>query len=176
VAREAAAIADALDAAPTARATAALDATTPDATAGTEARHDAPSAPHAATLRRAAQAVLDAWTDEANREIDIIAALEAPMAALQAALAGRTMRAASTTPRPPRAGTKQATVLTLLRRDEGASIAQIIDATGWQSHTVRGFLAGLKQKGLSVAVLERVRVASPGKEGAKGSYSVYRIA
>jgi hypothetical protein len=32
--------------------------------------------------------------------------------------------------RQPRAGTKQEAVLTLLRRDEGATIAQIIDATG----------------------------------------------
>jgi predicted transcriptional regulator len=66
-------------------------------------------------------------------------------------------------------------VLALLRRDEGATIAQISDATGWQSHTVRGFLAGLKRKGITVTVLERVRMVGPNKAGAKGSYSVYRI-
>jgi hypothetical protein len=79
-------------------------------------------------------------------------------------------------PRKPREGTKQETVLALLRRDEGATIAQIIDATGWQSHTVRGFLAGLKRKGITVEVLERIRQVGPNKEGAKGSYSIYRIA
>jgi hypothetical protein len=67
-------------------------------------------------------------------------------------------------------------VLALLRRDEGATIVQIIDATGWQSHTVRGFLAGLKRKGITVEVLERIRQVGPNKEGAQGSYSIYRIA
>jgi predicted ArsR family transcriptional regulator len=65
--------------------------------------------------------------------------------------------------------------LALLQRNEGATIAQISDATGWQSHAVRGFLAGLKRKGITVAVLERVRMVGPNKAGAKGSYSVYRI-
>jgi hypothetical protein len=121
--------------------------------------------------------VLDAWEDEENRETDIVATLEGPMAALRAALAGTTRtRREPGTPRTPRAGTKQEAVLALLRRPEGATIAQIIDATGWQSHTVRGFLAGLKRKGITVEVLERVRQVGPNKEGAKGSYSVYRVA
>ncbi len=54
-------------------------------------------------------------------------------------------------PRPPRTGTKQETVLALLRRPEGATIAQIAEATGgWMQHTCRGFLAGLKKKGITV--------------------------
>jgi len=125
-------------------------------------------------LAAAARAVLDAWTDETNRETDIIAALEGPMAALQIALAGKPGRPAGA-PRPPREGTKQQAVLALLRRDEGATIAQIMEATAWQSHTVRGFLAGLKKKGTQVDVLDRVRQVGPNKEGAKGSYSIYRI-
>ena len=80
------------------------------------------------------------------------------------------------TARQPRTGTKQETVLALLRRDEGATIAQVMDATGWQQHTVRGFLAGLKRKGVTVEVLDRVRQVGPNKQGAQGSYSVYRIA
>ena len=125
-------------------------------------------------LAAAARAVLDAWTDETNRETDIIAALEGPMAALQIALAGKPGRPAGA-PRPPREGTKQQAVLALLRRQEGATIAQIMVATAWQSHTVRGFLAGLKKKGTQVDVLDRVRQVGPNKEGAKGSYSIYRI-
>ena len=66
-------------------------------------------------------------------------------------------------------------MIVLLRRSEGATIAQIIEATGWQQHTVRGFLAGLKKKGIKVDTLERVRMVGPNKEGAKGSYSVYAI-
>jgi hypothetical protein len=67
-------------------------------------------------------------------------------------------------------------VLDLLRRPEGATIAHVIDATGWQPHTVRGFLAGLKKRGIQVSVLERVRQVGPNKEGARGSFSVYRVA
>ena len=125
-------------------------------------------------LTAAARAVLDAWNDETNREIDMIGALEEPMAALSIALAGKPERSAGA-PRPPREGTKQQAVLALLRRDEGATIAQIMEATAWQSHTVRGFLAGLKKKGTQVDVLDRVRQVGPNKEGAKGSYSIYRI-
>ena len=111
-----------------------------------------------------------AWTDETNRETDIIAAMEGPMAALEIALAGKP-DLASSTPRGPREGTKQQAVLTLLRRNEGATIAQIMEATAWQSHTVRGFLAGLKKKGTQVDVLDRIRQVGPNK----GSYSIYRI-
>jgi hypothetical protein len=151
-------------------------AATTSAADGT-ARPTATTAPTRAGLRDAAQAVLEAWDDGENRETDIIAALEGPMAALRAALAGTTRaRREPGAPRTPRAGTKQEAVLALLRRAEGATIAQIIDTTGWQSHTVRGFLAGLKRKGITVEVLERVRQVGPNKEGAKGSYSVYRIA
>ena len=41
---------------------------------------------------------------------------------------------------------------------------------------VRGFLAGLSKKGVTVEVLERVRQVGPNKAGAKGSYTVYRVA
>jgi hypothetical protein len=143
-----------------------------------EATQDAPVAAPRASLRDAAQRVLAAWDDEENRTTDMVGALEGPMQALRAALAGKPSRASRATgaPRKPREGTKQETVLALLRRDEGATIAQIIDATGWQSHTVRGFLAGLKRKGITVEVLERIRQVGPNKEGAKGSYSIYRLA
>ena len=57
-----------------------------------------------------------------------------------------------------------------------ATVAQIAEATGWAPHTVRGFFAGLKRKGVEVAVLERVRQLGPDKEGAKGGYTVYRVA
>ena len=62
----------------------------------------------------------------------------------------------------------------LLRRPEGATVAQVAEATGWAQHTVRGFFAGLKKKGIEVTVLERVRQVRPNKEGARGSYTVYR--
>jgi Protein of unknown function (DUF3489) len=122
-------------------------------------------------LRSAAQTVLDTWDDEADR-----GALAAPIERLRAALA-KPARAARDPdpPRKPREGTKQKVVV-MLRRPEGATVAQIAEATGWAAHTVRGFFAGLKKKGIAVAVLERVRQVGPNKAGAKGSYSIYRIA
>ena len=99
--------------------------------------------------------------------------------ALRAALAAKPPRAAREpgAPRKPREGTKQAQVLGLLRRGEGATIAQICEATGWQQHTVRGFFAGLKRRqGITVIVAERIRQVGPNKEGARGPYTIYLVA
>jgi hypothetical protein len=53
--------------------------------------------------------------------------------------------------RTPREGTKQAT-LAMLRAPEGATIEEIMAATGWQSHTVRGAMAGALKKKLGLEV------------------------
>ena len=57
-------------------------------------------------------------------------------------------------PRRPRSheNTKEALLIALLRRPEGATIAQVIEATGWQPHTVRGAISGAlkKKRGLKV--------------------------
>ena len=45
----------------------------------------------------------------------------------------------------------------------------------WAQHTVRRFFAGLKKKGHTVKVLDRVRQVGAGSAGAKGSYSIYRL-
>ena len=124
-----------------------------------------------ATLREAAQRILDAWDDEEDQRYDLPSAIDALRAAL-ATKPGRPAREPGA-PRKPREGTKQETVLAMLHREEGATVAQICEATGWQQHTVRGFFAGLKKKGITVEVLERVRQVGPNKEGAKGSYTVY---
>jgi len=125
------------------------------------------------TLREVAQRVLDAWDDEENQRYDLPSAIDALRIAL-ATKPGRSIREAGA-PRKPREGTKQEAVLALLRRPEGATVAQVAEATGWAQHTVRGFFAGLKKKGIEVTVLERVRQVGPNKEGARGSYSVYAI-
>ena len=90
--------------------------------------------------------------------------------------AGRAAPPPRPAPRKPREGTKREVVLAMLRRPEGATVAQIAEATGWAPHTVRSFFSGLKKRGVEVAVLERVRRVGPDKAGAKGGYTVYRAA
>jgi Protein of unknown function (DUF3489) len=67
--------------------------------------------------------------------------------------------------RGTRANSKQARVLELLRRPNGAAIAKITESTGWQSHSVRGFFAGVLRKKLGL------KLASEETEGGR----VYRI-
>ena len=50
----------------------------------------------------------------------------------------------------PRSGSKQALIVGLLSRDEGATLADITAATGWLPHTARAALTGLRQKGFAL--------------------------
>jgi hypothetical protein len=67
--------------------------------------------------------------------------------------------------RQPRAYSKQARVLALLRGPNGASIATVMRFTGWKPHTVRGFLAAVVRKKLGL------RLESENTDGER----VYRI-
>jgi hypothetical protein len=51
-----------------------------------------------------------------------------------------------------REGTKQAMVIAMLRRPEGATVAEIVQATQWASHTTRGFMAGALKKKLGLTI------------------------
>ena len=76
----------------------------------------------------------------------------------------------------PRAGTKQALMIDLLKRPEGATVEQIAAATGWQHHTIRGAISGALKKKLGLTVeATRTREVGPNKTGAKGRATVYRI-
>jgi hypothetical protein len=76
----------------------------------------------------------------------------------------------------PRAGTKQALLIELLKRPEGATVEQIAAATEWQHHTIRGAISGALKKKLGLTIeATRTREVGPNKTGAKGSTTVYRI-
>ena len=51
-----------------------------------------------------------------------------------------------------RKGTKQATLIAMLRAPEGATIEEIVTATGWLSHTVRGSMSGALKKKLGLTI------------------------
>ena len=63
--------------------------------------------------------------------------------------------------------TKQKLVINLLRRKTGATVEEIVDATGWQAHSVRGAISGTLKKKLGLDVTS---------EKVDGRGRVYRIA
>lgn len=56
------------------------------------------------------------------------------------------------TPKTPRPGTKQARLIEMLQAPEGASIAEITAAIGWESHSVRGAISGALRRKLGLTI------------------------
>jgi len=74
---------------------------------------------------------------------------------------------ATDAPKPKlRPGTKQAALIEMLRAPGGATIAEIVAATGWQAHTARGAIAGALKKKLGLSIASE-------KDAARGR--VYRL-
>ena len=65
--------------------------------------------------------------------------------------ASAAMEAAASQPKL-RAGTKQATLISMLRAPDGATIEEIMAATGWQAHSTRGAMSGALGKKLGLVV------------------------
>lgn len=80
----------------------------------------------------------------------------------------RSRKAAETTEKAPRtrADSKQAKLIEMLKRREGATIDEIVKAFDWQAHTVRGAIAGALKKKLGLNVISE-------KSEARGR--IYRI-
>ncbi|QDX23816.1 DUF3489 domain-containing protein [Pandoraea pnomenusa] len=91
--------------------------------------------------------------------------IEAAVTAAEAEWAKEAIQA-QTKPRT-RENTKQAEVIRMLQRAEGATVRQICNATGWQAHTVRGTFAGAFKKKLGLTIVS---------DKAEGGERVYRIA
>ena len=66
----------------------------------------------------------------------------------------------------PRRKTKQGLLVNLLSRTKGASLAEAVEATGWQPHSVRGAISGALKKKLHLDVTSAV---------VEGRGRVYRI-
>lgn len=71
-------------------------------------------------------------------------------------------------PKPPtqRAGTKQAQIITMLQRAGGATVAEMVIATGWLAHPVRGLISGALKKKLGLPI---------SAEKVEGRGTVYRV-
>ena len=87
---------------------------------------------------------------------------------VKAVVAIREHVAKTPTPKPPtqRSGTKQAQIIALLERPEGATITEIVATTAWQAHSARGLISGVLKKKLGLVV-------GSTKEDGRGA--VYRI-
>ena len=93
-------------------------------------------------------------------------AVEAAVTVVEATWAQEKQQPATPATRT-RENSKQATVIQMLRRPEGATIRQIAAATNWQAHTIRGTFAGSFKKKLGLTLTS---------EKPEGGERTYRIA
>jgi hypothetical protein len=104
-------------------------------------------------------------TGELTKPAEANAAKPARKNARKSATPKPDVAATSDAPRT-RENSKQAQVIAMLRRPEGATIQQICEATEWQAHTVRGTFAGAFKKKLKLTITS---------DKAEGGVRVYRI-
>jgi Protein of unknown function (DUF3489) len=136
--------------------------------------HDVAAFTRAAAKGKAPKAAAAAKAPKAAKARKAAAAAKAPKAAAKAPRPGKKKAAAVIPFR--REGTKQAIILSMLAK--GTTVAKIMEATDWQPHTVRGFLAAVVRRKLGLNLEsektdgERVyRVTGKPEEGAEASTS-----
>ena len=110
-------------------------------------------------------------TDTPDPELE--AAVSAAEASWQAVQAQTTTRLTKLEASQTREGSKQALVIEMLKRPEGATIEQISEVTGWQRHTVRGTFSGALKKKLGLTIVSEKITGPTGAPGA--GQRLYRI-
>lgn len=102
---------------------------------------------------------LNDWVKKAEVDSGLRAGIPTEMAEKMKALErenrdpGRTAPTDSASaPIQRREGTKQDMLITMLRAPEGATIAEIVAATGWQAHSARGAMSGVLKKKLGLTI------------------------
>jgi len=93
---------------------------------------------------------------QADKEGSLLKSADEPTALskprVMEAAPGEAIAPAGAGPSAPRGGSKLAQVIELLQRDRGATIDELIAATGWLAHTTRAALTGLSKRGYAVAI------------------------
>lgn len=138
---------------------------------GDEGPQDPPAATtRAHRLRDAAAAFLAAW-DACPAQDATDNPISRAVENLRGAMAPKPTRNTTQGERKPREGTKREAVIALLKRGEGTTIDEIMEATDWQAHTVRGFFAALKKQGWHISTTETARNPNDTR---RGKMLVYR--
>ena len=105
-----------------------------------------------------------------NLDPELEAAVSAAEASWQAVQTKTTDRLTKLEASQTREGSKQALVIEMLKRPEGATIEQISEVTGWQKHTIRGTFSGALKKKLGLSIVSE-KIAGPTGAGQR----LYRI-
>ena len=108
-----------------------------------------------------------------NLDPELEAVVSAAEASWQAVQTKTTDRLTKLEASQTRERSKQALVIEMLKRPEGATIAQICAATSWQPHTTRGFFAGTVKKKLGLPIVSEKLAGPAGAPGA--GQRLYRI-